>query len=30
MKCEVKDMRMGHLWLNWLGIYDLLGGAYIA
>ena len=23
------DMEMGHLWLNGLGIYDLMGGAFI-
>ena len=34
MKCEVKhngDMRMGNLWLSaWLGIYDLMGWAFMA
>ena len=33
MKREVKhngNMGMGHLWLNWLDIYDLMGGAFMA
>ena len=33
MKCEVRhnwDMAMGHLWLNGLDIYDLMGGAFTA
>ena len=31
MKCKVSiigDMGMGHLWLNGLGIYELMGGAF--
>ena len=33
MKCEVRhnwDMGMGHLWLNGLGIYGLMSGAFMA
>ena len=32
MMCEVKhnwDVGMGYLWLNGLGIYDLMGGTFM-